>query len=164
MGYYRCFELLHFIILVIISFWSKFRMLKECFEWKKTKNSNVFFFSDIISHDCVQFDKTNKDREESWWKLFCFFFVENGYLITWTNNYQHHIQCIAFIRHLNIKDFTILNFATLFPHVMDRGLNHFEKSVRDWKIYEIFLGFMGFLGFFGIYEIYEIFLRFMRFF
>jgi len=39
-----------------------------------------------------------------------------------------------------------------------RGVNRFEKSIRDWKIYGIFLGFNG------IYGIYEIFLRFMRFF
>jgi len=33
-----------------------------------------------------------------------------------------------------------------------RGVNHFEKNVRDWMIYGIFS---------GIYGIYEIFLGFL---
>ena len=34
-----------------------------------------------------------------------------------------------------------------------RGVNHFQKSVRDQNIFGVFLGFLlGFLGFFGIFS------------
>ena len=41
------------------------------------------------------------------------------------------------------------------PHdvecIHNRGVNHFQKSVRDRKIFWDFLGFLGFFGIFGIF-------------
>ena len=53
----------------------------------------------------------------------------------------------------------VLSFLASSPAaVLDRGVNHFQKSVR--KIFGIFWDFLGFLGFFGIYRNFWDFLGF----
>ena len=38
------------------------------------------------------------------------------------------------------------NVSVQVSHYTDRGLNHFEKRVRDLKIYGIFMGFKRYFG------------------